>query len=173
MIRKFKDKHPILGQGVYIDEQAVIIGDVEMGDNSSLWPTALLRGDLLKITIGKNTSIQDGTIGHTSHASAYHPKGHALTVGDNVTVGHQVVLHGCTIHSNTLIGMQSVILDGAVIESYVMLGAGSLVSPGKVLESGFLYIGRPAVKKRPLTEDEKAFIAYSAKSYVALKNHYL
>lgn len=172
-LRAFKGILPKIAANSYIDPHAIVIGDVEVGDDSSVWPTAVLRGDVHRIRIGKGTSIQDGAIGHVSHDGPYAPGGHALTVGNFVTVGHQVVMHGCTIGDYCLIGMQSLILDGAILQSHVMLGAGSLVSPGKVLESGFLYVGRPAVQKRALTANEMAFLQYSAESYIKLKNDYL
>lgn len=173
MIRKFKEHSPILGNNVYIDEQAVVIGQVEIGEDTSIWPTAVIRGDMHQIKIGARCSIQDGTICHVTHDSQYYPGGSSLTIGNDVTVGHQAILHGCIIHDQCLIGMQSVILDGAVIESKVMLGAGSLVSPGKVLKSGYLYVGRPAVQKRKLTDEEIDFMLYSAQSYVKLKDSYI
>lgn len=173
MIRPYQKVFPQIAQSAFIDEQSVIIGDVHIGADSSVWPTAVLRGDMLHIRIGERTSIQDGTIGHITHDGKYSPGGFALIVGDDVTVGHQCVLHGCQIGNRCLIGMQSLILDGAVIEDEVMLGAGSLVSPGKRLESGYLYVGRPAVQKRKLTQDEIDFFTYSAQNYVKLKDNYL
>jgi carbonic anhydrase/acetyltransferase-like protein (isoleucine patch superfamily) len=173
MIRKYNNKVPKLGKNVYVDEAAIVIGDVEIGDDASIWPTTVLRGDMHFIRIGQRTSIQDGSICHITHDGQFAPGGFPLIVGDDVTIGHQAVLHGCTIHDKCLIGMQSLILDGAVIESNVVLGAGSLVSPGKVLESGYLYVGRPAVQKRKLTTSEIEFMLYSAQNYVDLKNTYL
>jgi carbonic anhydrase/acetyltransferase-like protein (isoleucine patch superfamily) len=132
-----------------------------------------VRGDIHQITIGERTSIQDGSVLHVTHDSEYHPGGAPLTIGDDVTVGHKVTLHACTLSSLCIIGMGSIILDNAVVESDVILGAGSLVPPGKTLTSGYLWLGSPAIKKRPLTEQELAFIRYSAKSYVKLKNQHL
>ncbi|HET9843413.1 MAG TPA: gamma carbonic anhydrase family protein [Gammaproteobacteria bacterium] len=172
-IRTFQNCSPKFGNAVFVDTRATVIGDVDIGDNASIWPNTVLRGDLLRITIGKNTNIQDGSVGHTTHASGFNLKGNALFVGDNVTVGHHALLHGCTIQNNVLIGMQSIILDGAIIESNIILGAGSLVSPGKHLQGGYLYFGRPAKMQRLLTEEEVKMIQYSAESYVKLKKTYL
>ena len=173
MIRSYLDKTPIIGKNVYVDELSTIIGDVKIGDDSSIWPSAVIRGDMHSIRIGKKTSIQDCAVCHITHAGPYNPNGFPLTIGNLVTVGHQAMLHGCTIGNSCLIGIQSVVLDGAVIEDQVMLAAGSLVPPGKVLESGHLYVGSPAVKKRALTQEELEFIDYAAMNYVKLKNSYL
>ena len=172
-IRSFNNNMPVLGARVYIDDSAVIIGDVTILDDSSVWPGAVIRGDMNRIRIGARTSIQDGAVLHITHASEYNPAGFALTIGDEVTVGHKAVLHGCTIHSRSLIGIGSVILDGAVVEEEVVVAAGSLVPPGKRLERGFLYKGNPVSKARALTEKERQFFAYTAQNYVGLKNQYL
>ena len=172
-IRSFNNNMPVLGARVYIDDSAVIIGDVTISDDSSVWPGAVIRGDMNRIRIGARTSIQDGAVLHITHASDYNPAGFALTIGDEVTVGHKAVLHGCTIHSRSLIGIGSVILDGAVVEEEVVVAAGSLVPPGKRLERGFLYKGNPVSKARVLTEKERQFFAYTAQNYVGLKNQYL
>lgn len=173
MIRSHLDKTPRIGKNVYVDEQSTIIGDVVIGSDSSIWPSAVIRGDMHSIRIGEKTSIQDGAVCHITHAGPYNPDGFPLKIGSLVTVGHQAMLHGCTLGDRCLIGIQSVVLDGAVIESQVMLAAGSLVPPGKVLESGFLYVGSPAIKKRALTQEEIEFIDYAAMNYVKLKDSYL
>ncbi len=172
MIRPYQKLIPTIAASAYIDEQATVIGDVTIDEDSSVWPSTVLRGDMHHIRVGKRTSIQDGTIGHITHDGSYSPGGFALIIGDEVTIGHQCVLHGCTIKNSCLIGMQSLILDGATLEEQVMLGAGSLVPPGKTLESGYLYVGRPAIQKRPLTKEELEFLKYSAQNYVDLKNKY-
>lgn len=173
-IRSFRGHTPALGARVFVDRSAVVIGQATLGDDVAIWPGAIVRADMHAITIGARTNIQDGSVLHVTHPSEKtHPEGYSLTIGSNITVGHCVTLHGCTIHDFCLIGMNSLVMDGAVIESEVMLGAGSLVPPGKVLESGFLYVGSPVVKKRPLTDAERAFIPYSVQNYVSLKDEYL
>ncbi len=172
-IRTHQGKTPKLGTHVFVDESAVVIGDVEIGDDSSVWPCTVIRGDMHKIRIGSRTSIQDGSVLHITHASDYNPEGHPLIIGDQVTVGHSVCLHGCAIGNRVLIGIGSTILDGAVVEDEVVIGAGSLVPPGKRLVSGFLYMGSPVKQVRPLKDSERSFFQYSADNYVQLKNTYL
>jgi carbonic anhydrase/acetyltransferase-like protein (isoleucine patch superfamily) len=172
-IRKYQNKIPKLDATVFVDESAVIIGDVEIGSDSSVWPCTVIRGDMHFIRIGARTSIQDGSVLHITHASDYNPAGHPLVIGDEVTVGHSVCLHGCTLGNRILVGIGSTILDGAVVEDEVVIGAGSLVPPGKRLESGFLYMGSPVKQVRPLKDSEKSFFSYSANNYVKLKNTYL
>lgn len=172
-IRSFRGKTPQLGQRVWVDATAVVIGDVVLGDDCSVWPYTVIRGDMHRIRIGSRCSIQDGSVLHITHASTFNPDGFALTLGDEVTVGHKVTLHGCTLGSRILVGMGSIVMDGAVIEDEVILGAGSLVPPGKHVSSGYLYVGSPAKAIRPLTAQEKSFFSYTAGNYVALKNDYL
>ena len=172
-IRSFQNREPLLGKNVYVDEAAVVIGDVTVGDDASLWPMSVARGDVHKIVIGSRTNIQDGSVLHVTSDNEFTPGGFCLTVGDDVTVGHGVILHACTIENLVLVGMGSTVLDGAVVHSHVMIGAGSLVSPGKELESGFLYLGSPAKKIRPLKDKERAYLEFSARHYVELKNKHL
>lgn len=172
-IREYQGKTPKLGARVLVDPSSVVIGDVEIGDDSSIWPLVAIRGDMNYIRVGQRTSIQDGSILHITHAGPYNPEGFPVIIGDEVTVGHQAMLHGCTIGNRVLIGMGSTVMDGVVIEDNVVLGAGSLVSPGKRLESGYLYLGRPARQVRALTEKEMAFFSYSASNYVDLKDKHL
>jgi len=172
-VRPYQGIYPTLGESVFIDESAIVIGDVTIGAESSIWPLTAVRGDVNKITIGSRTNIQDGSVLHVTHPHKNHPDGFALHVGNNVTVGHKVILHGCDVGDNCLIGMGSIIMDGAQIFPGTMLGAGSLVTPGKQLESGFLYMGTPARKIRQLTDEEKGWLEYSATHYVNLKNRYL
>lgn len=172
-IRAFQNTRPELGKEVYIDPLATVIGNVTLGDQVSVWPYACIRGDVNKIEIGANTNIQDAAILHVTHDGPYTPGGFALKIGENVTIGHRATLHGCEIESNCLIGMNSIVLDGAHIESFVLLGAGSLVPPKKRLKSGYLYVGSPVKEVRPLTEDEKQSLEYSAQHYVRVKNRYI
>ena len=172
-VRRFRGITPTLGARVFIDPSAVVLGDVEIGDDSSIWPCTVVRGDMHRIRIGARSSIQDGSILHITHASDFNPAGHPLIVGDEVTVGHSVNLHGCQIGNRVLVGIGSTVLDGAVIEDDVIIGAGSLVPPGKRLESGYLYVGSPVKQARPLKDSEKAFFKYSAGNYVKLKDEYL
>ncbi|MFY0655960.1 MAG: gamma carbonic anhydrase family protein [Neptunomonas phycophila] len=172
-IRPFQGKTPQLGDKVFIDPSAIVIGDVEIGDNSSVWPLTVIRGDMHRIRIGHSTSIQDGSVLHITHAGPFNPDGYPLTIGNHVTVGHQATLHGCTIGDRVLVGMETMVMDGAIVESDVVIGGGSLVPPGKTLESGYLYVGRPAKKVRPLTEKEMSFFTYTAGNYVKLKDQHL
>jgi len=172
-IRKYKDTYPQLAKSTYVDDAAVVIGDVMIGEDSSVWPMAVIRGDVNSIRIGQRTSVQDGSVLHVTHAHSAVPAGHPLIIGDDVTIGHNVTLHGCTIHNRCLIGMGSTVLDGAILEEGVLLGAGSLVPPGKTLEGGYLWIGSPVKRARPLTEAEIAWFRYSAEHYVRLKNNYM
>jgi len=161
---------------VFIDPTAVVTGDVEVGDDSSIWPCTVVRGDMgdkLQIRIGARTSIQDGSVIHISHDGPFTPGGAATTVGDDVTIGHSVTLHGCTINDRVLVGIGALVLDHAVIQSNVMIGAGTLVPPGKRLESGFLYFGSPCRKARPLTDQEMGYFTYTAGHYVKLKNEHI
>lgn len=172
-IRKFKQYKPQIGQRVFIDLTAVVIGEVTLADDVSVWPMAVIRGDVNSITIGARTNIQDGTIIHVNHKSEENPKGDPAIIGANVTVGHQAVIHACTIHDRVLIGIGTRVLDNAIVESDVIVGAGSLVPPNKTLESGFLYFGSPVKKIRALTEEEIEHLRYSAAHYVKLKDEHL
>ena len=172
-IRTYKNISPTLGARVYVDPAAVVIGKVRIGEDSSVWPTAVIRGDVHAIEIGARTSIQDGAVLHVTHDGPYAPGGRALQVGSDVTVGHRVTLHACTIGNACLIGMGSILLDNVVTEDFVMIGAGSLVTPGKVLKTGGLYVGSPARRIRDLTQKEIEFLTYSAAHYVKVKNEYL
>jgi carbonic anhydrase/acetyltransferase-like protein (isoleucine patch superfamily) len=169
----YLDTRPTLGARVFVHASAQVIGDVSLGDDSSIWCNTVLRGDVNRIAIGKCSNIQDLTLGHVSHKTPEKPNGSPLIVGDYVTVGHSVILHGCTIGNECLIGMGCIIMDDAVIPDQVMIGAGSLVAPGKTLESGMLYVGRPAKAVRALTPEEIAGLRYSAEHYVHVKDDYL
>jgi carbonic anhydrase/acetyltransferase-like protein (isoleucine patch superfamily) len=172
-IRTFKAKQPQLGQYVYIDEKAVVIGDVILNDHVSVWPMSVIRGDVSNICIGESTNIQDGSILHVSHASPYAQGDHPLIIGQGVTIGHNAVVHACTVGDYCLIGMGAIIMDDVIIGDYVMLGAGALVPPRKKLEGGYLYVGSPVKQVRVLTNSEKEFLNYSAQHYIKLKNDYL
>lgn len=172
-LRTYQGITPVLDEDVFVDDTALIVGDVHIGKNSSIWPLTVVRGDVNKIRIGNNTNIQDNSVVHVTHPHKDVPEGFGVQVGDNVTVGHRVILHGCEVGDNCLIGMGSTVMDGAVIEPYVLLGAGSLVSPGKVLEGGYLWLGSPVRKVRPLSDDERQWIDYSARHYVDLKNKHM
>ncbi len=171
-IQSFQGLLPRFADGVYIHPAATIIGDVTIGEHSSVWPSAVIRGDVNSIRIGKNTNVQDLSVLHVSHKSNWDPAGAPLIIGDNVTVGHSVILHGCTLEDECLIGMGSIVMDKVVVQKHVLLAAGSLVPEGELLESGYLYVGRPAKKVRALTADEIAHFMYSANHYVRLKNQY-
>jgi carbonic anhydrase/acetyltransferase-like protein (isoleucine patch superfamily) len=172
MIRKFKDFTPSIGKRVFVDTQATVIGDVCLGDDVSIWPQSVIRGDINPITIGKRTNIQDGSIIHVTHKSQY-SDGCECHIGSDVTIGHGCIIHACTIEDMALVGMGSVILDGTTISKKVIIGAKSLVPSGKTLESGYLYMGSPCKKIRPLKDDELEFLKYSATHYVNTKNDFL
>ena len=163
----------MLAERVFVHDTAQVIGDVTIGADSSVWCNTVLRGDVNRIVIGTGTNVQDLAMGHVSHKTAKKPEGSPLIIGDHVTVGHSVILHGCRIGNECLIGMGSIVMDDVVIEERVMLGAGSLVSPGKTLRSGHLYVGRPAVAVRALTAEEIAYLKYSAEHYIRVKDNYL
>ena len=172
-LRSFRGHTPKLGKRVFIDPSAVVLGEVELGDDVSVWPCAVVRGDMHRIRIGARTSVQDGSVLHITHASDFNPGGWPLTIGAEVIIGHNVTLHGCTIGDRVLIGMGAVIMDGAEVGSDVVIAAGALVTPGKKLESGYLYAGSPARQMRPLKERELSFFSYSAGNYVRLKDEHI
>ena len=169
----YLDAAPQLAERVYVHESAQIIGNVRLGADSSVWCNAVLRGDVNDIVIGRCSNIQDFSMGHVAHKTPHKPAGSPLHIGDYVTVGHSVLLHGCRIGDECLVGMGSIVMDDAVVEAHTMIGAGSLVPPGKTLQGGFLYLGRPVKKVRPLTEAEIAWLRYSAEHYVRVKDNYL
>jgi carbonic anhydrase/acetyltransferase-like protein (isoleucine patch superfamily) len=172
-LQSFSGYAPQLDASVYVHSSATVIGDVHLGENASVWPSAVIRGDINFIKIGAGSNIQDCAVLHVNHKSAQDPAGSPLIIGNNVTIGHTVILHGCTIEDECLIGMGSIVMDKAVVQKHVLVAAGSLVPEGKVLESGYLYVGRPAKKIRALTVDEIAFFMVSANGYITLKNQYL
>ena len=173
-IRSYRGVLPTLGQRAYVDPAATLIGDVVLGDDVSLWPGVVVRGDVNFIRIGDRSNIQDGTVVHVSHDGP-HAKlgGFATRIGNDVTIGHKAIIHACTIEDAVLIGMGAVVLDGAVVRKHGFVGAGALVAPGKVVGEGELWLGNPAKKARMLSDAEIEALYYSAQHYVRLKDEYL
>lgn len=169
-IRTFNGKHPDIAASAFVDETALVIGDVTLGADSSVWPMTVARGDVHSITVGERTNIQDACVCHVTHDGKYTPGGYPLVVGNDVTVGHRVTLHACVIGDLCLIGMSATIMDGAVIGPQSIIAAGALVPTGKKLEGGYLYVGVPVKRVRPLTDKELESLEYSARHYVKLKN---
>ncbi|QFU74179.1 gamma carbonic anhydrase family protein [Halioglobus maricola] len=172
-LRSFQGTRPSVGERVLIDPSAVVLGDVELADDVSVWPQVAIRGDMHRIRIGPRTSVQDGCVLHITHAGPFNPDGWPLIIGADVTIGHNATLHGCTVGDRVLIGMGATVMDGAVIENDVVIAAGALVTPGKRLRSGYLYAGSPAREKRPLSEGEMSYFNYSANNYVRLKDQHI
>jgi carbonic anhydrase/acetyltransferase-like protein (isoleucine patch superfamily) len=172
-IRPWREWTPAIGQRVWIDPMAVVIGRVTIGDDASIWPGAVLRGDVNAIAVGARTSIQDGSILHVASDRLAGEGGIPLLIGDDCTVGHRVILHACAIGNRCLIGMGAILMDGAVVGDEVIVGAGALVPAGKRLPPRTLWVGSPARQARHLTEGEVAYLAESAAHYVALKDEYL
>jgi len=172
-IRPYRDWKPVLGRRVYVDPAATVIGRVTIGDDSSIWPGAVLRGDVNRIEIGARTSIQDGSILHVASDRLAGDGGIPLLIGDEVTVGHRVILHACTVGNRCLIGMGAILMDGAVVGDESIVGAGSLVPAARRIPPRTLWVGSPARQARALTDEEVAYLAESAAHYVALKDDYL
>lgn len=171
--RAYKGKRPRVAASAYVDETAIVIGDVVIGDDSSIWPLCSVRGDTNFIRMGVRSNLQDGSVIHVTHRYPAAPEGYPVIIGDEVTIGHKVLVHGCRIEDRVLIGMGSVLMDGACVRSEVLLAAGSLVTEGQELEGGYLWVGRPAKRVRPITDEERQWFSYVARHYVALKNDYL
>ena len=176
-LRKFQQFSPQVHPTAYVDEQSCVIGNVTIDENSSIWPMVVIRGDVNKVRIGKNTNIQDGSILHVTHISenelAFDKGGAPLIIGNNVTVGHGVILHGCEIGDFSLIGMGATIMDHCVIEPHSIIAAGAVLPGGKTVKTGELWVGNPAKKVKDLTEKQKQQLQYSAEHYVLLKDKYL
>jgi carbonic anhydrase/acetyltransferase-like protein (isoleucine patch superfamily) len=172
-LRPYRGRLPQLAARVYVDPAAVVIGDVVLGEDSSVWPCAVVRGDVSPIRIGARSSVQDGVVLHVTHDGPYTPGGRGLAIGDDVTIGHGAVLHACTVGNACLIGMGATVLDGVVIEDEVMVAAGALVPPGKRLPSRTLWAGNPARQLRELNDEQVEQLYYSARNYVKVKNDYL
>ena len=172
-LRSFQGISPQLGERVLIDPSAVVLGDVKLGDDVSVWPQVAIRGDMHSISVGSRTSIQDNSVLHITHAGPYNPDGYPLNIGSDVTIGHGAILHGCTVGDRVLVGMGAVVMDGAVVENNVVIAAGALVTPGKTLRSGYLYAGSPAREMRELSQGEMDYFVYSANNYVKLKDQHI
>jgi len=166
MLQAFRNKEPKLGDNVFIAETALVIGDVEIGEDSSVWFGSVVRGDVNYIRIGARTNIQDMTMIHVSS------KTHPTILEDEITVGHRVTLHGCHVESRCLIGIGAILLDGVHVGNNSLVGAGSLLTPGTIIPPRSLVIGSPARVKRELTDDEVAYLDRSWRNYVELKEHY-
>lgn len=172
-IRPYRNQLPRLGARVYVDPAAVLIGDVELGDDVSLWPCTVVRGDVNFIRIGARTNVQDGAVLHVTHDGPYSPGGFPLTIGADVTVGHSAILHACTIEDACLIGMHATVLDGAIVRKHGFVAAGAVIAPGKIVGAGELWMGNPARCVRKLDDAQIEALYYSAKHYVKLKDEYL
>ena len=167
MIKPYRGVLPTIASSAFIEDTAVIVGDVSIHPESSVWFNTVIRGDVHYIRIGHRTNIQDLSLLHVTHDL------YPLVIGDDVTVGHHVVLHGCTIHDRVLIGMGSIVMDGATIEEDCIIGAGALITKGTVIPSHSLALGSPARVKRPLSEKELAWIKESANNYVRYARQYV
>ncbi|TYK65824.1 gamma carbonic anhydrase family protein [Colwellia echini] len=172
-LRSYKGVTPKIGENSYVDDSAILIGDITLSEDVSIWPLVAARGDVNTINIGARTNVQDGSILHVTRKSKNNPDGYPLIIGEDVTIGHLCMLHGCTLGNRILVGMGAIIMDGAIVQDDVFIGAGTLVPPNKILESGFLYVGNPMKKARPLKESESAFLKQSAINYTELKDDYL
>jgi len=160
LILPVKDKSPAWGNDCFIAENATIVGDVIMGDNCSVWFNAVIRGDVHYIKIGNNTNIQDGAVIHATYLRA------PTNIGNYVSIGHNALVHGCTLHDNVLIGMGAIVMDHAVVEEFVIIGAGSVVLEKTICESGYLYAGTPAKKIKPLTDEQKQMLKQLPDNYI-------
>ena len=174
VLRQYRDILPTVGQRAYVDPAATVIGDVVLGDDVSIWPGTIVRGDVNFIRIGARTNVQDGSVIHVSHDGP-HAKlgGFATVIGEDVTIGHKAIIHACRIEDAVLIGMGAIVLDGAVVKKHGFVGAGALVSPGKVVGEGELWLGNPARLVRKLDDAQIEALYYSAQHYVRLKDDYL
>ncbi|GAA4337658.1 gamma carbonic anhydrase family protein [Mucilaginibacter gynuensis] len=160
LILPVKDKNPTWGNDCFIAENATIVGDVVMGDNCSVWFNAVIRGDVHYIKIGDNTNIQDGAVIHATYLKA------PTNIGNNVSVGHNAIVHGCTIHDHVLIGMGAIVMDDADVQEYVIIAAGSVVLERTICESGYLYAGTPAKKIKPITDEQRELLKRLPNNYI-------
>jgi len=161
-VSRFEDHEPRLGRGAWVAPSADVIGDVELGEDASVWYGAVVRGDVMPIRIGARTNVQDLTVVHVTSGA------HPTTVGDDVTVGHRVILHGCTVEHHCLVGMGAILLDGVHVEPYCLIGAGALVTGGTHIPAGSLVLGSPARVVRPVTDADRRAFEASAAHYVEL-----
>lgn len=172
-VRPYRDIRPEVGRGVWIDPAATVIGRVTIGEDASLWPGVIVRGDVNWITIGARTNIQDGSVLHVGSARLAGGDGIPCIVGEECSIGHAAVVHACTLGRRCLVGMGAILMDGAVVGDECIIGAGALVTAGTVIPPRTLWVGSPARQRRALDEKEIAFLAESAAHYVALKDDYL
>lgn len=172
-LRSFQGHSPSIGNRVLIDPSAVVLGEVVLEEDVSIWPQVAIRGDVHHIRVGARTNVQDGSVLHVTHAGPYNPDGWPLDIGCDVTIGHSATLHGCSIGDRVLVGMCATVMDGAEVEEDVVIAAGALVTPGKRLRSGFLYAGGPAREVRPLNDREMDYFTYSAQNYLRLKDQHI
>ena len=172
-LRAYLGQLPVLGARAYVDPAATVIGDVVLGEDSSIWPGTVVRGDVNHIRIGARTNIQDGAIVHVTHAGPYTGDGFPCVIGDDVSIGHAAVIHACTIEDACLIGMHATVLDGAVVRKHGFVAAGAVIAPGKVVGEGELWMGNPARRVRVLDAAQIEQLYYSAAHYVKLKDRYL
>ncbi|WP_119344290.1 gamma carbonic anhydrase family protein [Facilibium subflavum] len=169
-VRTFNEIHPKIAKSAFVDSMATVTGKVVLSEHVSIWPNVSIRGDLLSISIGKNSNVQDNTVIHTTEFFDQPGQGYDVVIGEDVTVGHGAIIHGCHIGNRVLVGMGAIVLDGVVVEDDVIIGAGTVVPPGKRLETGYLYLGSPAKCARKITEQEKAHIINNAQNYIQTKN---
>ncbi|KAB7624287.1 gamma carbonic anhydrase family protein [Alkalilimnicola sp. S0819] len=172
MLEPFDGITPSHPASAWVHDSAVLIGDVELGEDCSVWPLVVIRGDVNYVRIGARSNVQDGTVIHVAHKGPYNPTGFPTLVGEDVTIGHKAVVHACTIGNRVLVGMGAVIMDGAEVGDDCIIGANALVPPGKKLAGGHLYVGSPVKAARALSDEEKEQLRYSAAHYVRLKNRY-
>lgn len=173
-LRPYRGKWPELGERVYVDPRASVGGDVILGDDVSVWPFTVLRGDVNFIRVGARTNIQDGTVVHVSHDGPHtRHGGFATIIGQDVTIGHRAIIHACRLEDACLIGMGAIVMDGAVVKKHGFVGAGALLAPGKIVGERELWLGNPGHFVRKLSDAEIDGLHYSAAHYVRLKDEYL
>lgn len=160
LVLAVKNIHPIIPQSCWLAPNSTIVGDVTLGENCSVWFNAVIRGDVHFIKIGDRTNIQDGAVIHCTYQKA------ATTIGNDVSIGHNALVHGCTVQDHVLIGMGAIVMDNAILEEYTIIAAGSVVLENTVCESGFLYAGTPAKKIKPITEDQRELLNKLSSNYM-------